>query len=210
MLKKLKCFVSPDKSRHITSATITITSVIGITWCIIQLSLSDRHWRCVDLPTGIAQRIRRATSYRYKRDRDRERDARRQLSADARAFHFSGGSSTGDGEDPDGDPLPYHRQSLGERLYPRVHALQPVRKRLVSYCYGGYFDSKPLIRWYEKRAKYVLLTKKNDNKLNKNTVTRRYEKVKDEIAKYKITQKIISKRKDLTRDVVWFKRNSLS
>ena len=58
------------------------------------------------------------------------------------------------------------------------------------------------MRWYEKRAKCVLLTKKNDHKLNKNTLTRRYEKVKEEIAKYKITQKIISKRKDLTRDVV--------
>ena len=68
--------------------------------------------------------MKRVTSYnRYKRER--ERDARRQLSADARAFHFSG-SNNADGEDTDGDPLPYHRQSLGERLYPRVHALQPV------------------------------------------------------------------------------------
>ena len=53
-----------------------------------------------------------------------------------------------------------------------------------------------------KNAQNVLLTKKNDHKLNKNTLRRRYEKLKDEIAKYKITQKTISKRKDLTRDVV--------
>ena len=80
---------------------------------------------CIPLSLDIVQRFRRATSYRYKRDRDR--DVRRQLSADARPFHFSGSSSNNaDGDDPDGDPLPYHRQSLGERLYPRVHALQPV------------------------------------------------------------------------------------
>ncbi|KAL9962175.1 hypothetical protein ACROYT_G031256 [Oculina patagonica] len=88
--------------------------------------------------TGIVQRIRRATSYRYKRDR--ERDVRRQLSADARAFHFSGGSSSADGEDADGDPLPYHRRSLGERLYPRVHALQPS---LASKITGMLLELSP-------------------------------------------------------------------
>lgn len=79
------------------------------------------------LPTpAIAQRLRRAT-YRYKRDRDRDREARRRLSTDARPFHFSGST---DGDDGDGESLPYHRQSLGERLYPRVHALQPVRQNM--------------------------------------------------------------------------------
>lgn len=71
------------------------------------------------------QRIRRAASSRFKRDRD----VRRQLSADARAFHFSGNNSSNNSNSADaedGDRLPYHRQSLGERLYPRVHALQPV------------------------------------------------------------------------------------
>lgn len=79
------------------------------------------------------QRIRRATSYRYKRDRD----VRRQLSADARPFHFSGSSSSSNsGADvEDGDPLPYHRQSLGERLYPRVHALQPVSSLLTPLLF---------------------------------------------------------------------------
>ena len=72
--------------------------------------------------TDLVQRIRRATSNRYKRDRD----GRRQLSADARPFHFSGNSSNNVADAEDGEPLPYHRQSLGERLYPRVHALQPV------------------------------------------------------------------------------------
>jgi hypothetical protein len=80
---------------------------------------------------AIAQRLRRAT-YRYKRDRDRDRDARRRLSTDARPFHFSGNT---EGEDGDGESLPYHRQSLGERLYPRVHALQPVssHERVIMY-----------------------------------------------------------------------------
>ena len=80
---------------------------------------------CVIL-IGIVQRIRRATSYRYKRDRE----GRRQLSADARPFHFSGSSSSADVDD--GDSLPYHRQSLGERLYPRVHSLQPVSTHPLS------------------------------------------------------------------------------
>lgn len=56
----------------------------------------------------------------------------------------------------------------------------------MFYCYGGYFDLKLFIRWYEKCVKCVLLMKKNDNKFNKNIVMRRYEKVKDEIVKYKI------------------------
>ena len=81
----------------------------------------------LSLYSGIVQRIRRANSYRYKRDRDRDRDrdGRRQLSADARPFHFSG-NTAGESEDGESEPLPYHRHSLGERLYPRVHSLQPV------------------------------------------------------------------------------------
>lgn len=74
--------------------------------------------------TDLVQRIRRAASSRVKRDRD----VRRQLSADARAFHFSGSNSSNATDAEDGDRLPYHRQSLGERLYPRVHALQPVSR----------------------------------------------------------------------------------
>ena len=83
----------------------------------------------IPITTGIVHRSKRAQNYRCKRDRERE--VRRQLSADARAFHFSG-SSSADGEDADGDSLPYHRKSLGERLYPRVHALQPVSFVLYS------------------------------------------------------------------------------
>lgn len=85
----------------------------------------------IPITTGIAQRNRRTPSYRCKRDR--ELDVRRQLSADARAFHFSGSSSSADGEDADGDSLPYRRKSLGERLYPRVHALQPVSSLVYSF-----------------------------------------------------------------------------
>lgn len=86
----------------------------------------NTYYAVILIATGIVHRIKRAPSYRCKRDRERERDVRRQLSADARAFHFSGSSSSADGEDAEGDSLPYHRKSLGERLYPRVHALQPV------------------------------------------------------------------------------------
>lgn len=96
--------------------------------------LSGEKLPSLDTSTSIVQRIRRATSFRYKRDRD----VRRQLSADARAFHFSGGNSSADGED--GDPLPYHRQSLGERLYPRVHALQPS---LASKITGMLLELSP-------------------------------------------------------------------
>ena len=91
--------------------------------CVIKFAL---YYVFIQIKTGIVHRIKRAPSYRCKRDRERERDVRRQLSADARAFHFSGNSSSADGDDADGDSLPYHRKSLGERLYPRVHALQPV------------------------------------------------------------------------------------
>ncbi|XP_068706016.1 E3 ubiquitin-protein ligase UBR5-like [Montipora foliosa] len=85
---------------------------------------------------NLVQRIRRATSNRYKRDRD----GRRQLSADARPFHFSGNSSNNVADAEDGEPLPYHRQSLGERLYPRVHALQPA---LASKITGMLLELSP-------------------------------------------------------------------
>ncbi|KAK2568064.1 E3 ubiquitin-protein ligase UBR5 [Acropora cervicornis] len=88
---------------------------------------------------NLVQRIRRAASSRFKRDRD----VRRQLSADARAFHFSGNNSSNNSnaaDAEDGDRLPYHRQSLGERLYPRVHALQPA---LASKITGMLLDLSP-------------------------------------------------------------------
>ena len=50
------------------------------------------------------------------------RDSRRQLSIDTRPFRPA--SEGNPSEEP--DPLPAHRQALGERLYPRVHAMQPV------------------------------------------------------------------------------------
>lgn len=93
----------------------------------------NTYYAVILITTGIVHRIKRAPSYRCKRDRERERDVRRQLSADARAFHFSGSSSSADGEDAEGDSLPYHRKSLGERLYPRVHALQPVSSAVHSF-----------------------------------------------------------------------------
>ena len=75
--------------------------------------------------------MRRMTSYRYKR----ERDSRRQLSVDARHFRVS--SNSGDEEDGDSEPMPLHRQSLGDRLYPRVHALQPVSGAAAAWRGGS-------------------------------------------------------------------------
>lgn len=51
------------------------------------------------------------------------RDFRRQLSIDTRPFRPASEGNPSD----DPDPLPAHRQALGERLYPRVQAMQPVR-----------------------------------------------------------------------------------
>ncbi|XP_031552973.1 E3 ubiquitin-protein ligase UBR5-like isoform X3 [Actinia tenebrosa] len=98
--------------------------------------LSGEKLPAMDMNRTIAQRLRRAT-YRYKRDRDRDREARRRLSTDARPFHFSGNTEDNDG---DGESLPYHRQSLGERLYPRVHALQP---NLASKITGMLLELSP-------------------------------------------------------------------
>lgn len=62
------------------------------------------------------------------------RDFRRQLSIDTRPFRPASEGNPSD----DPDPLPAHRQALGERLYPRVQAMQPVRLlyqiRLMMYC----------------------------------------------------------------------------
>ncbi|XP_020605281.1 E3 ubiquitin-protein ligase UBR5-like, partial [Orbicella faveolata] len=101
--------------------------------------LSGEKLPALEPSRSIVHRSKRVPSYRCKRDRERERDVRRQLSADARAFHFSG-SSSADGEDADGDSLPYHRKSLGERLYPRVHALQPS---LASKITGMLLELSP-------------------------------------------------------------------
>lgn len=67
------------------------------------------------------------------------RDSRRQLSIDTRPFRPSSEGNPSD----EPDPLPAHRQALGERLYPRVHAMQPViicihqtRLEIVLVVYG--------------------------------------------------------------------------
>ncbi|MBN3274321.1 UBR5 ligase, partial [Polyodon spathula] len=68
------------------------------------------------------ERERRSGGLRAGSRRDRDRDSRRQLSIDTRPFRpaLEGNPS----DDP--DPLPAHRQALGERLYPRVQAMQPA------------------------------------------------------------------------------------
>lgn len=76
-----------------------------------------------------------------QRQRSRDRDARRTLSYDATPFYMpsdnSGGSggagATGGGGNSNESPpesgdtsISQYRRQLGERLYPKVRALQPV------------------------------------------------------------------------------------
>uniref|UniRef100_A0A8C4DZ92 E3 ubiquitin-protein ligase UBR5 n=1 Tax=Dicentrarchus labrax TaxID=13489 RepID=A0A8C4DZ92_DICLA len=68
------------------------------------------------------ERERRSGGLRAGSRRDRDRDSRRQLSIDTRPFRPSSEGNPSD----EPDPLPAHRQALGERLYPRVHAMQPA------------------------------------------------------------------------------------
>ncbi|XP_043921583.1 E3 ubiquitin-protein ligase UBR5 [Protopterus annectens] len=66
--------------------------------------------------------MRRSSGLRAGSRRDRDRDFRRQLSIDTRPFRPAAEGNPSD----DPDPLPAHRQALGERLYPRVQAMQPA------------------------------------------------------------------------------------
>lgn len=61
------------------------------------------------------------------------RDSRRQLSIDTRPFRPASEGNPSD----EPEPLPAHRQALGERLYPRVHAMQPVQtaQSYLGYCW---------------------------------------------------------------------------
>uniref|UniRef100_A0AAY5EXU1 E3 ubiquitin-protein ligase UBR5 n=1 Tax=Electrophorus electricus TaxID=8005 RepID=A0AAY5EXU1_ELEEL len=68
------------------------------------------------------ERDRRSGGLRAGSRRDRDRDSRRQLSIDTRPFRPASEGNPSD----EPDPLPAHRQALGERLYPRVHAMQPA------------------------------------------------------------------------------------
>ncbi|XP_039593138.1 E3 ubiquitin-protein ligase UBR5 isoform X3 [Polypterus senegalus] len=68
------------------------------------------------------ERERRSGGLRAGSRRDRDRDSRRQLSIDTRPFRPASEGNPSD----DADPLPAHRQALGERLYPRVQAMQPA------------------------------------------------------------------------------------
>uniref|UniRef100_A0A672MCF9 E3 ubiquitin-protein ligase UBR5-like n=1 Tax=Sinocyclocheilus grahami TaxID=75366 RepID=A0A672MCF9_SINGR len=70
------------------------------------------------------ERERRSGGLRAASRRDRDRwDSRRQLSIDTRPFRPASEGNPSD----EPEPLPAHRQALGERLYPRVHAMQPVQ-----------------------------------------------------------------------------------
>ena len=62
-------------------------------------------------------------SGRMAQSLDRDRN---QLSYDARPFYPRDSSSAAEDRAPDYEPLPPSKQALGERLFPRVLALQPV------------------------------------------------------------------------------------
>ena len=77
------------------------------------------------------ERERQRTSSAQRRS-VRERDARRTLSYDAPPFYMPSESSLAPlgnpdlPSDPSSETLSQYRRQLGERLYPRVRALQPV------------------------------------------------------------------------------------
>ena len=92
-----------------------------------------------------------------QRQRSRDRDARRTLSYDATPFYMpsdnSGGSggggagATGGGGNSNESPpesgdtsISQYRRQLGERLYPKVRALQPVsaaQRFMIKSSWGG-------------------------------------------------------------------------
>ena len=70
----------------------------------------------------------RRKNFRARKDRLRDRDHQegfQQLNPDARPFYFNRGDSA-DSDDGEGDSLPSHRHSMGERLYPRIQSMHPV------------------------------------------------------------------------------------
>lgn len=75
------------------------------------------------------ERERRKT-FRVRKDRLRDREnqeSHQQLNPDAKPFFYNRGDS-GDSDDGEGEALPSHRQSIGERLYPRVQSMHPVSR----------------------------------------------------------------------------------
>lgn len=68
------------------------------------------------------------------------------MSIDTRPFRPSSEGNPSD----EPDPLPAHRQALGERLYPRVHAMQPVFTSQYFKCnlsYGCIFTVFLTLMW---------------------------------------------------------------
>jgi len=78
------------------------------------------------------ERERQRTSSSLRRS-SRERDSRRLLSYDAQPFYMPSEPNPNPASNPEpptdssGDTMMQYRRQLGERLYPRVRALQPVR-----------------------------------------------------------------------------------
>ncbi|XP_028405111.1 E3 ubiquitin-protein ligase UBR5-like isoform X2 [Dendronephthya gigantea] len=68
------------------------------------------------------ERERRRT-FRARKDRARDhQESHQQLNPEARPF-FLNRSDSADSDDAEGDALPSHRQSIGERLFPRVQSM---------------------------------------------------------------------------------------
>ena len=82
---------------------------------------------------------------RKERARERElQESHQLLNPEARPFFYSRNDSA-ESDDGDVDSLPSHRQSIGERLYPRVQSLHPVSNlnKVVTPPYPSSFSPLP-------------------------------------------------------------------
>uniref|UniRef100_A0A8C1SGC9 E3 ubiquitin-protein ligase UBR5 n=1 Tax=Cyprinus carpio TaxID=7962 RepID=A0A8C1SGC9_CYPCA len=103
---------------------------------IAQAFLSNDKLPNLDCVQSVSKGMQASNLMQRLRNRDRERERRsgglrapsrrdrdrRQLSIDTRPFRPASEGNPSD----EPEPLPAHRQALGERLYPRVHAMQPA------------------------------------------------------------------------------------
>ena len=91
------------------------------------------------------ERERRKT-FRARKDRLRDRshqESHQQLNPDARPF-FCSRSDSADSDDGEGEALPSHRQSIGERLYPRVQSMHPVSVKNLVQKLSMFYAAVPL------------------------------------------------------------------
>ncbi|XP_066269411.1 E3 ubiquitin-protein ligase UBR5-like [Branchiostoma lanceolatum] len=107
-----QAFLSSDKLPNLDSV---LGGTKGVHYSLIQRLRSRERERERERRSSSSGSLRRSVS----RERERSANQRGQLSIDARPFYPGGNRENED------EPLPPHRQALGERLYPKVQALQP-------------------------------------------------------------------------------------